>query len=93
MNVIYDYVAFAAIICSIISLIVTFILRGLKKRTLANVFELVAVIFLVVYSAKFTYLFGNIIDLDFPDDYAAILFFLLTLALVIYKVIHFVRYR
>ena len=88
----YDIIAFIGIIFAIIALIVTFILRGLKKRTLANVFELIAVLFLVVYSAKFAYLFGSIIKLDF-DEWAGILFFLFTFALATYKVIHFVRYR
>ncbi len=88
----YDIIAFIGIICAIIALAVTFILRGFKKRTLANVFELVAILFLVIYSAKFAYLFGSIIKLNF-DEWAGVLFFVFTLALATYKVIHFVRYR
>ncbi|HNX16373.1 MAG TPA: hypothetical protein PKO28_03295 [Bacilli bacterium] len=88
----YDIIAFIGIICAIIALTIAFVMRMLKKRTLANIFEMVAIFFLLIYSAKFTYLFGSIISLDL-DEWAGIIFFLFTVALAVYKVVYFVRYH
>jgi len=88
----YDIIALIGIILAIGFLVAGFIVRGLKKRTLANIFEMIAVICLVIYSAKFTYLFGSIISLNI-SEWGMIIFFLFTVILAVYKIIYFIRYK
>jgi len=88
----YDIIALIGIILAIGFLVAGFIVRGLKKRTLANIFEMIGVICLVIYSAKFTYLFGSIISLNI-SEWGMIIFFLFTVILAVYKIIYFIRYK
>lgn len=92
MVTVFDVISLIFIILALGFIITAFVFRGLKKRTLANTFEMIASICLVVYSAKFAYLFGTNLSFE-VSEWAGILFFLFSIALAIYKIIFFVRYK
>lgn len=89
---VYNIIALVAIILGIACLIIAFIVRIMKKRTLANIFELIASILFLIYTIKFTYLFGRPLSLTL-GEWGLICLFLFSLLFAIYKVVFFIRYK
>ena len=85
---------FSFIVATLVFFIVSLILRLLKHRRPASIFELLAAAFFVAFTSQYivglNYLSASTYNFE---GFSRIFLFLLSVIFVIYKLFHFIRYH